>query len=166
MRRTYSPGASNVALVVTLPVSLSIFGFDGSIFTAAGPRNRLHLTDGGGGLKPGIGGIGLTFGPSSLTHASSVSGLPAVVVSDAAMAEGGPVTGLPLGSNLIAGGVFLLAASSNGSTMYSGFVWSVMLLVKPLATSVHVSFLSPKSFGSLIVKTPHWRPLWKCVGCP
>src|SRR5438105_3775211 len=81
MRRMYSPGAVNVALVVTLPLSLSIFGFDGSIVTAAGPRNRLHLTAGGGGVNPGIGGIGLTFGPSSVTHASSASGLPTDVDS-------------------------------------------------------------------------------------
>src|SRR5579864_758073 len=153
MRRMYSPGAANVAFVVTLPVALSIFGFAGSNVTPvpvvpdAGDRNTLHFTPGGGGSKPGIAGIGLTFGPSSVTQASSASALPAVAVSDAAITDGGPVTGLPLGSNVITGGVFLLAASSNGSTMYSGLVWSVMVLVNPLATSVHVSFLSPKSFG-------------------
>ena len=43
---------------------------------------------------------------------------------------------------------------------------SVIVLVKPLATIVHVSFLLPKSFGSLTENTPHCRPGEKCVGCP
>src|SRR5579862_4689631 len=49
MRRMYSPAVANVAFAVTLPVSLSIFGFAGSMVTlgveplAAGPRNMLHL---------------------------------------------------------------------------------------------------------------------------
>ena len=38
-----------------------------------------------------------------------------------------------------------------------------MTVAWPLATSVHVSFLSPKSFGTVIVKTPHWRRGRKCV---
>ncbi len=114
----FSPGAANVALVVTLPLVLSIFGFGGSNVAAPpGDRKTLHLIPGGGGSKPGIGGIGLTFGPSSLTHASSVSGFPTVVENVAAITAGGPVNVLPFGSNLITGGVFLLAASSNGSRM-------------------------------------------------
>ena len=41
-----------------------------------------------------------------------------------------------------------------------------MVEVWPLATIVQVSFLSPKSFGTGIVKTPHWRRGTKCVGWP
>src|SRR4051794_2913110 len=107
MRRMYSPGAANVAFVVTLPVSLSIFGLAGSKVTPAAPRNTLHLIPGGGGVKPSPAGIGFVFGPSSLTHASSASAFPTLVDSVAAIVDGGPVNVLPLGSNLMTGGVFL-----------------------------------------------------------
>src|SRR2546429_2560227 len=71
IRRMYSPGAANVALVVTLPLVLSIFGFGGSKVAAPpGDRKTLHLIPGGGGSKPGIGGIGMTLGPPPPTHAS------------------------------------------------------------------------------------------------
>src|SRR5262249_32978000 len=59
----------------------------------------------------------LIFGPSSLAHPVIASGVSAVAVYFSAMACGGPATASPPFSlNLNFGGVFLLAASSNGST--------------------------------------------------
>ena len=42
----------------------------------------------------------------------------------------------------------------------------VIVLVCPFATIVQVSSFEPKSFGTLMAKTPHCRPARKCVGCP
>src|SRR5262245_16425873 len=59
----------------------------------------------------------LIFGPSSLAHTVIASGVPAVAVYFSAMPVGAPATvSPPLSLNLNIGGVFLLAASSNGST--------------------------------------------------
>ena len=82
------------------------------------------------------------------------------------MIDGGPVNDGPSALNFSTGGVFFDAASRNGSTSQSLRVCIVMVFVRPLATIVHVSFLSPKSFGTLIVKTPHCRDVRKCVGWP
>src|SRR6516164_5116818 len=59
----------------------------------------------------------LIFGPSSESHTVSGTGTPTVPVYFAAIVLGGPVKIWPFGSNLSLGGVFLFAASSNGSTM-------------------------------------------------
>src|ERR1700730_17412102 len=126
-RNRYSPGALKVAVVVFLPpFSLSTLGLNGSNFTAAGPRNRLHLSNGaalgaGAAGAPAVapragGGAGtLTFGPSSMAQVVSASPSPTVPVRLAAMPTGGPVNADPFGSNRMTGGVFLLAASSYGS---------------------------------------------------
>src|SRR5947209_9815980 len=165
----YSPGSLKVALAVALPpASLSIVGFAFSNVTVPGPRNLLHVIDSGGGdgsgapdelrprPRPGGGGSGmLIFGPSSVTHAVSVTGSEADVLYVAEMPEGGPVNVGPSVASLSTGGVFLLAASSNGSTIHSGFKCIVMTLVCPLDTNVHVSFRFPKSFGTLMENTPH-----------
>ena len=104
------------------------------------------------------------FGPSSVTHVVSAIGSPTTAVYFIAIVDGGPVNDGPPGWNLKTGGVFFCAASSYGSTIHSGRVCIVTVLVKPLATMVHVIFLLPKSFGTLIVKTPHCRFGRKCVG--
>src|SRR5262245_12800811 len=141
----YSPGALKVTFVVVLPPSLvSIVGLALSNFGAAGPRIQLHVTA-SGGLKnprprpagsapaaparppgsvaaaprprPRAGSGMLIFGPSSVAHNVSGSGVPTVAVYFAAMPTGAPVTVGPFGSNFSFGGVFLFAASSYGSTM-------------------------------------------------
>src|SRR5204863_3322936 len=101
---------------------------------------------------------------SSLTQAVNTSGSAGAVVKAAAMRTGGPANWGPAGANLIVGGVFFDAGSSNGSSTQSFCVCSVIVLVWPLATSVHVSFFVPKSLGTLIENTPHWRLGRKCVG--
>src|SRR6266446_3930362 len=47
--------------------------------------------------------------------------------------------------------------SGRGSATQRGFRCIGTDVVCPLAVMVHVSLLSPKSFGTIIVKTPHWR---------
>src|SRR5262252_7432463 len=59
----------------------------------------------------------LIFGPSSLAHTVIASGVPAVAVYFSALPFGAPAAvSPPLSLNLNVGGVFLLAASSSGST--------------------------------------------------
>ena len=77
---------------------------------AAAPARRARVH---GRVASGM----LIFGPSSEIHTVSGSGTPTVPVYFAAIALGGPVKIVPFGSNLNFGGVFLFAASSNGSTM-------------------------------------------------
>src|SRR3954453_1475910 len=103
-----------------------------SNFTSPGPRNLVQVTAiGGGGVNPSgaapraaprprprFEGSGtLIFGPSSKIHVVSGSGTPTVAVYFSAIVCGGPVRTEPSGWNLSFGGVFLLAASSNGSMM-------------------------------------------------
>src|SRR4029077_4117992 len=176
-----SPGALKVAMAVALPpASRSIAGFALSNVTAPGPRNMLHVIASGGiggnsaeaaaaprpRPREGEGGGMFSFGPSSVTHVVSASGSPAEAVYLLAMVVGGPVKSGPPGSNMNTGGVFFCAASSYGSTIHSGRVCIVVVLVKPFATIVQVIFLLPRSFGTLIVNTPHWRFGRKCVGWP
>ena len=59
----------------------------------------------------------LIFGPSSVIHTGNGNGDPTVAEYCSAMPAGGPVNRGPSGLNRIIGGVFLFAASSNGSTM-------------------------------------------------
>jgi len=59
----------------------------------------------------------LIFAPSSEIHTVSGSGTPTVPVYFSAIVLGGPVKIAPFGWNFSFGGVFLFAASSNGSTM-------------------------------------------------
>src|SRR5437667_1301838 len=65
------------------------------------------------------------FAGSSLIQAVSASGSDAVAVNFAATPMGGPVNPAPSESNLITGGVFFDAGSSNGSTTHSLIVCSV-----------------------------------------
>src|SRR2546421_7125154 len=65
--------------------------------------------------RPVVSGM-LIFGPSSVTHVMSASGVLTAIVYEATVSVGGPVNAGPPGWNMIFGGVFLLAASSNGST--------------------------------------------------
>src|SRR5262245_53131970 len=66
--------------------------------------------------RPKPSGI-LIFGPSSLAHTVIASGVPAVAVYFSATPFCAPVTiSPPFSLNLNFGGVFLFAASSNGST--------------------------------------------------
>jgi hypothetical protein len=58
----------------------------------------------------------LIFGPSSFAHTVSASGAPTVAVYFSAITVGGPVKTGPSALNFSVGGVFLLAASWNGST--------------------------------------------------
>src|SRR5262245_8570467 len=58
----------------------------------------------------------LIFAPSSVAHSVSVSGVPTVAVYFSAMPTGAPVNSGPPSRNFSFGGVFLFAASSNGST--------------------------------------------------
>src|SRR5262245_14118526 len=59
----------------------------------------------------------LIFGPSSLAQTVIASGVPAVAVYFSTMAFDGPAaTSSPFSLNFSFGGVFLFAASSNGST--------------------------------------------------
>src|SRR4051794_3533031 len=103
-----------------------------SNFTSPGPRNFVHVTAiGGGGVKPSgaapraaprprprFDGSGtLIFAPSSEIQTTNGRGTPTVPVYFSAIACGGPANTDPFGWNLSFGGVFLLAASSNGSTM-------------------------------------------------
>src|SRR6266851_1133438 len=82
------------------------------------------------------------------------------------MPRGGPVNVGPPGWNLSVGGVFPIAGSLNGEISYGGFNENGTAVVWPLAVIVQVSFLLPKSFGTVIVKTPHSRRGTKIVGCP
>ena len=59
----------------------------------------------------------MIFGPSSEIHTGSGNGTPTVPVYFSAIVCGGPVKIDPLAWNLSFGGVFLFAASSNGSMM-------------------------------------------------
>jgi hypothetical protein len=166
-RRTYSPGALNVALVVTLPpCSVSIVGLDvvelhvagsaefrpghrrrGGVKNAAPPLRRpAHArarrrpasaaasaprppqvsAPAAAGSPPrprprprppaGVSGT-LIFAPSSVTHAVSGSGAPTAPVIFVAMATGRAAENRTRFLELDLGGVFLLAASSYGSTM-------------------------------------------------
>src|ERR1700730_9498548 len=173
----YSPGALNVAVAVALPPAVrSIDGLGLSNLTAPGPRNMLQAIV-SGALMPraprprpprptsgpagsaGGGGSTLIVGPRSVAHVVSAKGLASAVLYCAAIAAGGPVNVRPACSNFNTGGVFPDAASLNGSTTHSGRVCKVMMLVCWLATIVQVSFLFPKSFGTVIVNTPHWWPV-------
>src|SRR5439155_356869 len=58
----------------------------------------------------------LIFGPSSVAHTVIASGVATVAVSFSAMPFGAPVNVWPFSVNFSFGGVFLFAASSNGST--------------------------------------------------
>src|SRR5262245_31845498 len=95
----------------------------GSNFTGPGPLNKLQLPETGGGPMPGRspprpasapgprGTVSsavatLSFGGSSVSHASSGSGLDTVVVYVAAIPEGGPVNDGPFGFSRTTGGVF------------------------------------------------------------
>jgi hypothetical protein len=62
--------------------------------------------------------------------------------------------------------VFFTAGSSNGLTTHSGSRWNGTEAFCPFAISVQTSLLLPKSFGTVIVKTPQARRVWKDVGWP
>src|SRR5262245_31876891 len=158
----YSPGTGNVSVVVVLPVTMS-GGREAPKVTSPGPRNLLHETVATGLLSGSASG---GRRPSSLTHTVNPTGSPTFAWSEAAKPCGGPWNGTPSGANLTAGGVFESATSLNGLMIQREFKLSGMDVVCPFAAKVHVSFLSPKSFGTVIVKTPHWRRGRKCVGCP
>src|SRR5262245_45819918 len=164
-RRTYSPGSLNVTLVDALPPALrSIVGRAASIFTAAGPRKRLHATTSGGCGGPPSGfaaprprprprpGSGMfRFGPSSLAHTVSGSGTPTVAFSVCASPIGGPAKPKPSAANFSVGGVLPLAGSSKGDRIQSAFVCIVIVLVWPLETRGQLNFFAPKSLGTLVV---------------
>ena len=56
------------------------------------------------------------------------------------------------------GGSLPFAPFLKKSIQYGGFSQNCTVDVWPLAVSVHVSFLVPKSFGTVIANTPHCRP--------
>src|SRR5205807_1061291 len=99
------------------------------------------------------------------TQTFKLSGSPTVAVSDLANPCGGPCNVVAPSSKLMTGGV-LSSASLKGATTHSGSTSTGIAFVLPLTVMVHVSRLSPKSFGTLMVKTPHCRPGRKCVGWP
>src|SRR5437867_9860211 len=159
----YSPAVAKVTFVVVLPPSVAVTaGLALSKVTGPGPRNRLQLANAGDEPRepspepprPAVLGTmrsalaTFSFAGSSVTHAVTGSGPGSVTSSDSAMPCGGPVNDGPFGWNLTTGGVFFDAESSSGSSTHSGSVCRVMVLVCPLATSVQVSFLLPKSFGT------------------
>src|SRR5437879_3160729 len=165
----YSPGSLKVAEVEAVPLTppppastlaSSTVGFASLKVTTPGPRNLLHVRTTGGVFGGFIPKIVLA---SSETHRASVSGLP-TAVEKVSLIGRGPCTEAPP-SNRIVGGVFPLA-STKGETSHSGSRLAGTTVVWPLATIVHVSFLAPKSLGTVMVNTPHCRPGKKCVGWP
>src|SRR2546421_8139817 len=104
--------------------------------------------------------------PSSVINKVGGSGSPALTVNEAAIPRGGPVNAGPSGWNLMTGGVLPTPASLYGSTTQRGFKLIGIDVVLPFAVIVQINFLSPKSFGTVIVKTPHCRLGRKCVGWP
>src|SRR5437660_5809073 len=138
-------------------------GFSLAKVTVPGPRNFVQVITAAGLL----GALSAPTGTlaSSDTQTFSCSGSPTVAVSDLASPCGGPVDIVVPSSKLMTGGV-LSSASLKGATTHSGSTSTGIAFVLPLTVMVHVSLLSPKSFGTVIVNTPHWRPGRKCVGCP
>ena len=64
------------------------------------------------------------------------------------------------------GGSFPFDVFLKKSIQYGGFIQNDTVDVWLFATSVHVSLFCPKSFGTVIAKTPYWRPVLKWVGWP
>jgi hypothetical protein len=135
----YSPGTLKAAVAVVLPPSAPLTGGRGlSKVTGPAPRNMLQVTlTGGTRGGPAAAGAGtvrsavatLSFGGSSVTQAVNLAGSGSVVVSVAAIPDGGPLNEGPAGWNVMTGGVFCEATSSNGSSTQSRCVCSVMILV-------------------------------------
>src|SRR4030095_2231671 len=95
-RRTYSPGALNVAVVAARPSALSTGGLLLAKETFPGPRNLLQLTVTGVSVGRRLESTRL----SSVAHSVSGNGLPTDVVSVAAVCTGGPWNDAPFGSSL------------------------------------------------------------------
>src|SRR5579862_7454795 len=131
--------------------------------TAPAPRNLFQVSAAAGVLGAFSAPTGTLA--SSDTHTVSGSGSPTVAASDLAIPFGGPCNVLAPSSKLITGGV-LSSASTKGATTQRGSMSTGIELVLPLTVMDQVSFLSPKSLGTLMVKTPHCRPGRKCVGWP
>src|SRR5256885_9060846 len=141
----------NCAVVVAFP-SLSTGGLGFSNVTEPGPRNLLQNTLAGGPCRGRASGGCF---PSSSTQTVSVSSSPALPINESAIPRGGPVNVAPPGLNVNTGGVLPTPESLYGSTIQRGFKLMGMEVVLPFAVMFHVSFLSPKSFGTVTVKTPH-----------
>src|SRR5262245_65961391 len=141
----------NTGAGVTLLSTFSTVGLLLANVTVPGPRNLLHDTVTGADLRPWLAERG-SF-TSSATHMVRASALPVVVVSEVLLPRGPCTPSFP-SSKLTNGGVFPLA-SMKGETSHRGFRLIGITVVWPLATIVHVSFLFPKSFGTITVKTPH-----------
>src|SRR6185436_9208826 len=74
---------------------------------------------------------------------------------------GGPVTFEAPDANDSTGGWLPIPSSLNGLIGEPLFNVNGIDCVSPLATIVHVIALVPKSFGTLMTNTPHWRPISK-----
>src|SRR3954452_5201223 len=107
-------------------------------------------------------GISISLGDlGSSTQTLIAIGCFTVPVNVAAVATGGPVNFGPPSENASTGGLLCIPSSSNGLIGYPLFRVSGIELLSPLATIVQVIALVPKSFGTLITNTPHWRPVSK-----
>src|SRR2546423_6462801 len=147
----YSPGMLNCAVVAAFP-SLSTGGLGFSNVTEPGPRNLLQNTLAGGPCRGRASGGCF---PSSSTQTVSGAASPALAINESAIPRGGPVNVGPPGLNVTTGGVLPTPASLYGSTIHRGFKLIGMEVVFSFAVMVHVSFLSPKSFGTVTGKKPH-----------
>src|SRR5271157_2849158 len=98
---------------------------------------------------------------SSATQTVNGSGDPTLAVSDWLMSRGGPCKNGPASAKPMNGGVFPPASTKGEITQLASSLNGTAIAL-PLATIVHVSFLScPKSLGTVMVNTPHWRPTRK-----
>src|SRR5581483_3309725 len=168
----YSPGSLNVTLVVALPLNGSgtslriIFSTAGRSLlndTRPGARYAIHRTLTGAAISFGLAPDDDVNFSSSETHTVSDSGSPALAFRSAISGRG-PCTVGPCSSKPSTGGMFPTAASTNGEISQSGLRLAGITVVLLFATSVQVSFLSPKSAGTWMVNNPQARPGRKCVG--
>src|SRR5262249_32026954 len=137
----------------------------GSNATSAGPRNTLQerFTTLAATSPIVVRGARVLF--SSVPHTESDSGSVRVALIICAIPLGGPEKGIPPALNLMTGAPLPLA-SLKGATTHNGFKFKGIEFVCPFDVIVQVRRLSPKSFGTVIVNTPHCLRGRKCVGCP
>ena len=153
-----------VAMVVAEPPSTGTLASSSSNVTSPGPwcLNQVRLT--GTPVRPALAMLPRAR-PSSQAQTVSAAGVPATASTGSPHGPPGPAPFGPSSAKASTGGVLPVSASpTSASIRQSTCRRPGIALRSPRTSSVHTTAWSPKSAGTVTVKTPQCLLGWNRVG--